>query len=146
MGDWGSGADLAGHLHLQPCRRGLEQRHVTLTPLVSGQQLDRLGRRHLEGRTDLGGRGDAAVSQWKRACGRIAYDWIALTVGEPGGACRRRRRKRADGKPDGTGWVYMDPSLYSHARLSCPLDANHLRTSSCVSFGSNMVRRVPSAA
>ncbi|HJX29024.1 MAG TPA: DUF488 domain-containing protein, partial [Thermoanaerobaculia bacterium] len=53
----------ARHLHAQPLRRGLQQRHIALAPPVPGQQLGRFGGRHPEGGADVGGRGDAPVIQ-----------------------------------------------------------------------------------
>ena len=47
----------AQHLHAQPLRRGLQPRHIALTPLASGQQLGRFGGRHPEGGADVHRRG-----------------------------------------------------------------------------------------
>ena len=54
----------ARHLHAQPLRRGLQQRHIALTPLMSGQQLGRVQRRHPEGFADCPWIGDASVVQF----------------------------------------------------------------------------------
>jgi hypothetical protein len=49
------------HMHLEPGRGGLEQRHIAFTLLMPGQQFDRFIRQHPKDRADRGG--DAAVVQ-----------------------------------------------------------------------------------
>src|SRR4051794_40008131 len=54
---------MAWHLQPQPCRSGLQQRHVALAPYPAGQQLDRFGNRHPESFADGGRIGDASLLQ-----------------------------------------------------------------------------------
>ena len=51
------------HLQPQPAGHGLEVLNIAFAPLMPGQQLGRLGRRHPEGDTDLGSGGDTSVVQ-----------------------------------------------------------------------------------
>src|SRR4051812_25892107 len=59
----GPSSNDARYLHPQPCRSSFKARYIVFAPLMPGQQLGRLERRHPEGRADLGGSSDPPLLQ-----------------------------------------------------------------------------------